>query len=228
MTKGSNGSKKSARKAVESSVMPLGSDDGTVTGSNAPIAIQRTLEQAIGLQIRLHRKANGLTVTELANAAGVSAGMLSKIENAQISPSLSTLQTLAAALNLPMSLLFASFEEKRDCSFVKAGQGVVIERRGTKVGHQYELLGHSLAGETVVEPYLITLSVDATPYTGFQHEGTEFIYMISGEVVYAHGDRGYHLKPGDALLFDCGAPHGPQDLIKLPMTYLSIITYPRH
>jgi transcriptional regulator with XRE-family HTH domain len=203
--------------------------EGTAeTGSGAPAAVARTLEQAIGAQIRLYRKINGLTVAELATAAGVSTGMLSKIENGQISPSLATLQTLTGALNLPMTSLFAAFEEKRDCSYVKAGQGVVIQRRGTKVGHQYQLLGHSLAGEIVCEPYLIALTEDAAPYTAFQHEGTEFIYMLTGEVIYAHADRSYHLRPGDAILFDSGAPHGPEKLLTLPMTYLSIILYPRH
>ena len=205
--------------------------DGTgalMTVSGAPINNdKRTLEQAIGTQIRLFRKHYGLTVAELSGAAGISTGMLSKIENGQISPSLTTLQILAKALNLPMTALFASFEEKRDCSYVVAGQGVLIERRGTKVGHQYRLLGHSLAGEVVVEPYLITLTEDAAPYTAFQHEGNEFIYMLTGEVVYAHADRTYHLRPGDAMLFDSGAPHGPTQLITVPMTYLSIITYVR-
>jgi mannose-6-phosphate isomerase-like protein (cupin superfamily) len=126
-----------------------------------------------------------------------------------------------------MSTLFAAFDEKRDCSFVKAGQGVVIERRGTKVGHVYQLLGAALGGDVVVEPYLITLREDAVPYTGFRHAGTEFIYMISGEVVYRHGDQTYRLGPGDSILFDSGALHGPEELVSSPMTYLSVIVYPR-
>lgn len=197
------------------------------TGSNAPGAAEHTLEQAIGHQVRHHRKDAGLTVAELAVAAQISPGMLSKIENGQISPSLSTLQMLASALNVPLTVLFASFEERRDCSFVKSGEGVVIRRRGTKVGHQYQLLGHSIEGDVVVEPYLITLSDDAVAYTGFQHEGVEFIYMLTGEVEYAHADRTYHLSAGDAILFDSAAPHGPARLLKTPMTYLSIIVYPR-
>ena len=202
--------------------------DPLMTVSGAPSGNdERTLEQAIGIQIRLFRKHYGLTVAELSGAAGISTGMLSKIENGQISPSLTTLQILAKALNLPMTSLFASFEEKRDCSYVIGGQGVLIEQRGTKVGHQYRLLGHSLAGEVVVEPYLITLTEDAAPYTAFQHDGNEFIYMLTGEVVYAHADQTYHLRPGDAMLFDSGAPHGPKTLITVPMTYLSIITYVR-
>lgn len=211
---------------AESALVEAGDDAPYVTGSNAPTARERrTLEQAIGLQIRHHRKLMGLTVAELASAATVSTGMLSKIENGQISPSLTTLQTLASALNVPISLLFAEFEERRDCSFVPAGQGVVIQRRGTKVGHKYELLGHMLGGPIACEPYLITLTEDAAPYTSFQHEGSELIYMLTGEVVYAHAGESYHLKPGDSLMFDSGAPHGPEQLIQAPMTYLSIIIY---
>jgi transcriptional regulator with XRE-family HTH domain len=197
------------------------------TGSGAPVPVSRTLEQSIGAQIRLYRKLHNHTVAELAAAAGISTGMLSKIENGQISPSLTTLQILAKALNLPMTTLFTAFEEKRDCSFVSAGHGVVINRRGTKVGHRYELLGQSLGGDIVVEPYFITLTEDAVPYTAFQHEGVEFIYMLTGEVVYQHADRTYRLKAGDSLMFDSSAPHGPITLVTVPMTYLSIIIYPR-
>jgi transcriptional regulator with XRE-family HTH domain len=197
------------------------------TGSSAAAASEKTLEQAIGVQVRMLRRRINLTVAELAAAAGLSGGMLSKIENGQISPSLATLQALALALNVPITNFFTSFEEKRDCSFVKAGTGVVIERRGTKAGHQYSLLGAALGGTLMVEPYLITLHKDAASYTAFQHEGTEFIYMLSGEVVYRHGDRAYHLTPGDALLFDSAAPHGPEKLLTQPITYLSIIAYTR-
>jgi transcriptional regulator with XRE-family HTH domain len=197
------------------------------TGSSAPVESPRTLESALGLQIRVLRRERELSVGDLSSAAGISIGMVSKIENGQISPSLSTINAIAHALNVPLSSLFTAFEDKRDCSFVPQGQGVIIERRGTKVGHIYELLGHAIGGDVVVEPYLITLNDDASPYTGFRHAGTEFIYMLTGEVVYRHADRTYHLKPGDSLLFDSGGVHGPETLVTKPMTYLSIIIYSR-
>lgn len=197
------------------------------TGSGAPRTAERTLEEAIGAQIRLHRKRLGITGAELAAAAGLSTGMLSKIENGQISPSLSTLQSVARALNQPLSSFFTPFEERHDCSFVKAGRGVSIERRGTKSGHHYQLLGHSLGEDIVVEPFLITLSEEARPYTSFQHAGVELIYMLTGKVSYRHADRSYLMEPGDTLFFDAAAPHGPEELIELPMTYLSIIIYAR-
>lgn len=108
-----------------------------------------------------------------------------------------------------------------------AGQGVTIERRGAKVGHVYQLLGHVLRGDVAVEPYLITLRDKAAPHTSFVHSGVEFIYMLKGEVTYRHGAQSYHLEEDDALLFDSSALHGPERLGEGETVYLSIIVYPR-
>lgn len=207
---------------------PANVGNNLLTGSSAPSELStRPLEASIGLEVRRLRKSIDLTVAELGAAAGISAGMLSKIENGGISPSLDTLDALAKALNVPITRLFAETDERRDCSFVKSGTGVRIERRGTKAGHLYDLLGHSLGGAIGVEPYLITLAEKAVPYTHFRHAGVEFIYMLSGKVRYRHGDRTYLMEPGDALFFDAAARHGPEDLIEAPMHYLSVIIYPR-
>jgi transcriptional regulator with XRE-family HTH domain len=199
-----------------------------LTGSLAPAEdAPKSLEVAIGAEVRRLRKSLDLTVAELGVAAGVSAGMMSKIENGTISASLATLKALAASLNVPITRLFSESEERRQCSFVKAGQGSRIDRRGTKSGHQYDLLGSSMKGDVVVEPYLITLRDDAVPYTQFRHAGVELIYMLSGKVRYRHGDDSYVLEPGDTLCFDAAARHGPEELIEAPMQYLSIIMYKR-
>lgn len=197
------------------------------TGSGAPDIVVRTLENAIGAQVREYRKHAGLTVSELASVADISTGMLSKIENGQISPSLSTLQLLASALNLPLTMLLASYDRGRGCSYVKKGEGVAIRRRGTKVGHNYHLLGQSLGGDIAVEPYLITLNKDADTYTEFRHAGIEFIFMLSGKVSYAHGERSYLLESGDSMMFDSSELHGPDKLLELPAVYLSVIIYER-
>ena len=189
-------------------------------------AVDRTLEEGIGAEVRRLRKSLDLTVAELGTAAGISAGMLSKIENASISPSLATLDAIAKALNVPVSRLFAESERPR--LFIRQG-GVEckIERRGTKAGHRYDLLGHSLSGEIRVEPYLITLNEDAVSYTNFRHAGVEFLYMLSGKVRYRHADRTYLMEAGDAMFFDAAARHGPEELVETPMQYLSIIIYRR-
>ncbi|MFT6696811.1 MAG: quercetin dioxygenase-like cupin family protein, partial [Paracoccaceae bacterium] len=59
------------------------------------------------------------------------------------------------------------------------------------------------------------------------HAGVEMLYVLEGEVGYRHGDQVYRLKPGDTLFFDADCPHGPEQLIRLPARYLSIISYPR-
>jgi transcriptional regulator with XRE-family HTH domain len=182
----------------------------------------------IGREVRAFRKKLGITVADLAVATDISLGMLSKIENGITSPSLTTLQALSRALGVPVTAFFRRFEEERSAVFVKAGQGLDVERRGTRAGHQYNLLGHigSNTSGVVVEPYLITLTEDSDVFPTFQHEGMEFLYMLEGEVVYRHGSNLYPMKPGDSLFFDADAPHGPEQLTKLPMRYLSIICYP--
>ncbi|MEZ5926583.1 MAG: XRE family transcriptional regulator [Hyphomicrobiaceae bacterium] len=185
------------------------------------------LEQAIGRAVRKFREELDMTIIELAKSAGMSAGMLSKIENGATSPSLSSLQSLSRALHVPVTALFKGFEETRDATFVRAGTGLTIERRGTRAGHQYQLLGHTPGGPLIVEPYLITLTEQADVFPIFQHDGLEFIYMLEGEVDYRHGNRTYRLLPGDSLYFDSDAPHGPEVLRKLPIRFLSVITYIR-
>jgi len=188
---------------------------------------QGRLEGAIGREVRDFRRKLNMTVAELAKMAELSAGMLSKIENGMTSPSLATLRALSVALHVPVTAFFRRFEEERDATFVKAGQGLQIERRGTRAGHQYQLLGHTVRKSISVEPYMITLTADSDVFPLFQHEGVEFIFMLEGEVSYRHGDRTYTLLPGDSLFFDADVPHGPDDLRKLPIRFLSIICYPR-
>lgn len=197
------------------------------TDSSASLDDKRSLERALGHKVRMIRRERGLSTYDLATAAGISRGMVSKIENGQISPSLGTVNALAEALGVPMTSLFSVFEDSRDCSHVKKGQGSILERRGTKAGHLYELLGSAVRSDVVVEPYLITLDADAEAYTNFQHGGVEFIYVLTGEVMYQHGRNCYHLQPGDSLLFDSAAFHGPAKLLSTKVTFLSIISYPR-
>ncbi|AEG06099.1 helix-turn-helix transcriptional regulator [Sinorhizobium meliloti WSM1022] len=204
-----------------------------VTLTQDPHAIRDTrekvLEVAIGHEVRAFRKKLGITVADVASATDISVGMLSKIENGNTSPSLTTLQTLSRALGVPITAFFRRFEEEHSAVFVKAGEGVDVERRGTRAGHQYNLLGHigSNTSGVVVEPYLITLTEDSDVFPTFQHDGLEFLYMLEGEVVYRHGNNLYRMTPGDSLFFDADAPHGPEELTTLPIRYLSIISYPR-
>ncbi len=216
------GSRKTAAGLAR--VTPLTQDPHAIRDTR-----ENVLEVAIGHEVRALRKKLGITVADVAAATDISVGMLSKIENGNTSPSLTTLQTLSRALGVPITSFFRGFEEEHSAVFVKAGEGVDVERRGTRAGHQYNLLGHigSNTAGVVVEPYLITLSEDSDVFPTFQHEGLEFLYMLEGEVMYRHGDKLYRMTPGDSLFFDADAPHGPEELRRLPIRFLSIISYPR-
>ena len=191
---------------------------------------EKVLEVAIGREVRAFRRQQEITVAELATITSLSIGMLSKIENGNTSPSLTTLQTLANALSVPLTSFFRRFEETREAVHTKSGEGVEIDREGTRANHQYNLLGHigSNASGVIVEPYLITLTAKSDVFQTFQHGGIETIYMLEGEVDYRHGDDVHALKPGDTLFFDADAPHGPEKLVKLPARYLSVISYPQN
>ncbi len=188
---------------------------------------ENILEVAIGYEVRNYRQKAGMTVADLSRRTGLSIGMLSKIEHGNTSPSLTTLQSLSHALSVPITSFFRQFEDVHDAVHTLAGQGIDVDRRGTRAGHQYALLGHIGSNTTgvQVEPYLITLTSESDVFPTFQHEGIETIYMLEGEIDYRHGQKIYPLKPGDTLFFDADAPHGPTTLRKLPARYLSIIAY---
>ena len=187
-------------------------------------ADERRLAAAIGAQMREFRKQLDVTMAEVASLAGLSVGMLSKIERGVSSPSLSTLTAVAAALNVPVTAFFRKYEEQRDCAYVRAGEGLVIERAGTRAGHEYRLLGHSIRSHLTVEPYLITLTDESEIFPLFQHAGVEFLYILAGEVLYRHARKTYHLKAGDSLFFDADAAHGPQELISLPVKMIAVLS----
>ncbi|MEO5325993.1 XRE family transcriptional regulator [Mesorhizobium sp. CC13] len=188
---------------------------------------ENRLQLAIGREVRACRRRHGMTATELAGAANISISMMSKIENGVISASLATLQALSQALGVPLTTLLRRFEHEQDAAFVKAGDGVAVERRGTRAGHHYNLLGYIRpdASTLGIEPYLITLTRESDTFPLFQHPGMEFLYMLEGEITYRHGSTLYRLAPGDSLFFDADSPHGPDQLTKLPARFLSVISY---
>jgi DNA-binding XRE family transcriptional regulator len=182
------------------------------------------LQQAIGRQIREFRTGLGMTVAELGRQSDLSAGAISKIERGLTPPSLGSLSAIAGALAVPVTALFRKHEDSRDASYVAAGKGLVIERRGTRAGHRYELLGHTVRGRVAIEPYLVTLTEESEVFPLFQHGGIEFIHLLEGEVIYRAAGTTYHLSPGDSLLFEGEVAHGPEKLLRLPIRMLAIMS----
>ncbi|WP_193140259.1 MULTISPECIES: helix-turn-helix domain-containing protein [unclassified Meridianimarinicoccus] len=190
---------------------------------------EKDLESAIGREVRAHRHQLDMTVADLSRKTGLSMGMLSKIENGNISPSLTTLQSLATALNVPITTFFKRYERRRKAVHVRPSDAAEITRTGAPDSYRYSLLGDLGPSDTgiSVEPYLITLTDNSDIHTGFQHDGVELIYVLEGEIRYRHGNDIYDLQPGDSFFFDADAPHGPEELIRVPVRVLSVISTPK-
>jgi len=180
----------------------------------------------VGASARRLRLAQGLTLAELAQSAGISAGMLSRLETGDVSPSLETLAALSTALGSTVAALFRDDgAAASDAQLVKKGEGLEVVRRGTRRGHTYHLLASDRGPKRVFEPFLVTLTSKSEVFPEFDHPGTEFIHVLEGSLRYRHGTETYLLRPGDSLTFRGDVPHGPDKLLKLPVRMLSVIIY---
>ncbi|MGE0748975.1 MAG: helix-turn-helix domain-containing protein [Variibacter sp.] len=183
------------------------------------------LEAALGQVVREFRQRASLSVTQLAKLAGLSPGMMSKIENGAISPSLASIRALSSALQVPVTTLFREFDEVSDATFVRGGEGTKVSRSGQSLLHEYFVLGQTTARGITVEPFLMTYDKRSKILPFLHRDGTQFIYLLEGKMIYRHGQKTYQMSAGDSLLFQANVPHGPEQLLVNPVRYLSVISY---
>jgi transcriptional regulator with XRE-family HTH domain len=187
-----------------------------------------SLESSVGTAIRELRLRDGLTLAQVSEQAGISRGMLSKIETGHTSAGMDTLARIARVLGVSMSKLFSKYDASTTTAqHIKRGTGMEVVRRGTKSGHTYHLLAYDQGPVKLFEPFLITMDDDSERYPTFQHPGTEFLYMLEGTIEYRCGQATYLLEPGDSLSFQGDVPHGPERLLHCPIKFLSVIVYPQ-
>ena len=200
--------------------MTTAREEGGTSGELTP-------DQHLGNFVRKYRLDQRLTLADVSARAGISRGMLSKIENGQTSASLSTLTKVARALGVTLSTMFSNYDVPvGGAQLVKAGQGIEVVRRGTKRGHTYHLLAYDRGPvPQFFEPFLITITDESEVFPRFEHTGIEFLYMLEGKLVYRHGQLTYVLEPGDSLTFRGETPHGPERLVDVPIRFLAIINY---
>ena len=199
---------------------PAETRPGAVAGNG------KSLDRYLGNVIRELRLKDNLTIAEVAAQAGISRGMVSKIENGQVSTSLETLSKIAQALGVSLAHLFRHYNmPSGGAQLVKSGEGMEVVRRGTRRGHTYHLLAYDQGPKKTFEPFLITMDDASEVFPTFEHPGTEFIHMLEGRIEYRHGQHTYMLERGDSLTFRGDIPHGPERLLELPIHFLSIIFY---
>jgi transcriptional regulator with XRE-family HTH domain len=135
--------------------------------------------------------------------SGLAVNTLSLIENGKVSPSVSTLQRVAATFGVPIAAFFETEVPSSEIAHVRADG-----RRNVGFAHGFlEDLGAGMADRTI-EPFLITLNphADSGP-TPIVHTGQEFVYCLEGRVDYFIEGQVHELNPGDSLLFEAYLPH---------------------
>lgn len=151
------------------------------------------------------RKTRGLSLEEVASAAGLTRGWLSKVENFRTTPSLPALSAIAQALGVTLSELFEGLDQRPSIIVVREGERQAF-RRDEEVS---DLLYESLASprpERRMDPFILHVpSTDDRPL--LTHGGEEFMLVLKGTVTLEYEDEAHRLNAGDSAYFDGDRPH---------------------
>jgi len=170
---------------------------------NSLSPIQSPSEVNVGRRLRELRSERGLSIRALAEQSGLNVNTLSFIENGKTSPSVSTLQQVAAALELPINAFFVSPTPPQSIVYQKASdRQPAIFAHGTLADMGMGFSSHGL------EPFVVNLEPQAdSGDTPIVHTGLEFVYCLEGCIGYEVDGQAYTLNPGDSLLFEAHLPH---------------------
>jgi transcriptional regulator with XRE-family HTH domain len=162
----------------------------------------------VGTKIRAIRTRYHMSLRKLAARSGLNINTLSLVENGKSSPSVSTLQHVATALKVPITAFFESEPEPKRVVFMRHNQ----RPHATFESAQIENLGKDLA-ENAVQPFMVILARwGGSGSRLIVHTGHEFVYCLSGKVLYLIDDIGYELEPGDSVVFESHLPHRWENL----------------
>lgn len=178
--------------------------------SSKPVngVIERPTAVDVGQRLHELRTERGLSMRVLAELSQLNVNTLSLIENNKTSPSVSTLQQLASALEVPITAFFEDDLPKNSLAHLTAD-------RRPRVTLTHGLLEDLSAGLTsrAVQPFVLTLepNADSGPQP-IVHTGLEFVYCLRGQITYRVEEREFALEPGDSLLFESHLPHRWQNV----------------
>jgi transcriptional regulator with XRE-family HTH domain len=140
----------------------------------------------LGKRLADLRRKRGLATGELAARAKVTSGFISQLEHNKTSPSLTTLQRVAAALDVPLTYLLLEDDLRPQ---------VVRQHERQVISQQLELVVLDLPRGTVSWPQ------------SRSHEGQECHLVLRGTIRAYYGEESYLLDEGDSILWDGTVPH---------------------
>jgi transcriptional regulator with XRE-family HTH domain/mannose-6-phosphate isomerase-like protein (cupin superfamily) len=161
----------------------------------------------LGQQIRALRKAQKLSLAQLAERSDLSIGNLSQIERGVRSPSLRSLQRLSECLKVPIADLFQARTLPP-----AAELGTILRRKArpilnlSKTGCHKELLTLMMPG--TLQMLLVTLDPGGSSGPEhYIHKGEEAGVVIAGAMKLWIEDQTYILKEGDSFRFKSTRRH---------------------
>jgi transcriptional regulator with XRE-family HTH domain len=183
-------------------------------------------EGRVGTKIRHTRLLNALTMKQVADAAGCSESVLSKIENGRANPSLKMIHRIAAALGVTVGRLFAQ-EDDAEHIVARAGKRPMLETDQVHKGKglRLEPLIANVAGH-LLECHINHIEPGARSDGDLQHDGEEFGYVLEGSIELTVGGRRYLIETGDAFCFRSERPHSWRNRSNMPVKILWINTPP--
>lgn len=178
--------------------------------AKGPQATAAALDQ-LGARVQQWRGRRQLTLEALAERSGLSKGYLSRIENGLQTPPLGTLIRIAGALDVDVTSLISGEAQSSSpaspfVSIVRRNERSHVIRGASAFGYDYaSLISGSVTAK--MEAFLFTFPSNVDKYVFFEHEGEEFLFMLSGRVEWQIGHERHVLEPGDAVYFDARLPH---------------------
>jgi transcriptional regulator with XRE-family HTH domain len=165
----------------------------------------------IGKRIKEIRLENRITLNEVAIKAGVTKGLLSKIENGRTIPSLPVLFGIVKVLKTDMAHFFEGISNDLSYSYIhKKFKDYEPEQKENAEGFQYFSILNTSVSNAVFQPVLLKLSPGAKREKVVT-DGFTFLYLIEGTVNYVLAEEVITLEAGDSLFFDGRIPNVPQN-----------------
>ncbi len=178
--------------------------------------------QPLGSAIRSVRKNKGFTLDQLAEQTGLSAGLISRVENFRVLPSLLVLLRLAGGLEVSLGELVKDITARGGPGYlwVRREDQTDVEREDS-VGIGYRAILEASVQAQHFQAGVVTVAPGAkrTPVSTM---GDQFIYMLEGTIHFRLGDETLVLNAGDALFFDGRTPHVPENRRKTAAVFLSL------